>query len=335
MSKVAITIACWDYDRTRGIADGRVPVEGCAVNYLALGPEETFFRAFRHFEFDVCELSLSSYAIARSRQLAGGPPFPYSAIPVFISRAFRHSGIYIRSDRGIAKPQDLKGRVVGVPEYQMTAAVWIRGLLEDEYGVGPSDVKWRNGGIEEPGRHEKIDLKLPPDVELKPIPETKTLSGMLESGEIDALVSARAPSCFLHGAAHVKRLFPDFRAAEHDYFRKTGLFPIMHVIGIKQTLIDSHPWLPASLFKAFSAAKTLNEHGLGEVGALKVTLPWIAREYEETVALMGRDYWPYGFAANETTLSVFLRYHSTHGLSAKRMTPAELFVAGTLEQARI
>jgi 4,5-dihydroxyphthalate decarboxylase len=335
MAGVPITIACWDYDRTRALADGRVPVEGCTVNYLALGPEETFFRAFRHQEFDACELSFSSYTVARSRHLAGEAEFPYIAIPVFVSRAFRHSGIYIRTDRGIRSPQDLRGRIVGVPEYQMTAAVWIRGILADEYGVEPASIRWRNGGVEQPGRHEKIDLRLPPEIELQPIGEGCTLSGMLAAGEIDALTGARAPSCYLRNAPDVARLFPDFRAAEKDYFRKTGIFPIMHVVGIKQALVDAHPWLPASLFKAFAAAKAANEPNLFEVAALKVTLPWVAQEIEETIALMGRDFWPYGIAANRNTIETFLRYHHAHGLSARRLAIKDLFAGSTLEEAKI
>ncbi len=335
MSKIPLTIACWDYDRTRAIADGRVPVEGCTVNYLPLGPEEVFFRAIRHHEFDACELSFSSYTIARSRHLAGQAPFPYVAIPVFVSRAFRHSGIYVRTDRGIKAPADLKGRTVGVPEYQMTAAVWIRGILEDEYGVKPADIQWRNGGVEEPGRHEKLNLDLPKDVELKPIPDGKTLSGMLESGELDALTGARAPSCYLRGAPNVARLFPDFRQAEKQYFKKTGIFPIMHVVGIKAKLIEANPWLPASVYKAFAQAKALNQPNLFEVAALKVSLPWVAQEAEDTAALMGKDFWPYGVGPNMKTLDAFVRYHFEHGLSQRKMTIEDLFVASALEQAKI
>ena len=229
----------------------------------------------------------------------------------------------------------MKGRTVGVPEYQMTAAVWIRGILEDEYGVKPADIQWRNGGVEEPGRHEKLNLDLPKDVELKPIPDGKTLSGMLESGELDALTGARAPSCYLRGAPNVARLFPDFRQAEKQYFKKTGIFPIMHVVGIKEKLIEANPWLPASVYKAFAQAKALNQPNLFEVAALKVSLPWVAQEAEDTAALMGKDFWPYGVGPNMKTLDAFVRYHFGHGLSQRKMTIEDLFVASALEQAKI
>lgn len=194
MSNLPLTIACWDYDRTRAIMDGRVKVEGCDVNYLPLAVEETFFRALKFGEFDACELSFSSYCRSLARERDEGVALPYRAMPVFVSRMFRHSGIYINTTKGISVPADLKGKVVGVPEFQMTAAVWIRGILEHEYGVPTASMRWRNGGLEEPGRVEKIPLDLPKGVELQKIPEGKTLSAMLEAGEIDALVSARWPS---------------------------------------------------------------------------------------------------------------------------------------------
>lgn len=330
MSLLPLTVACWDYDRTRALMDGRVAVEGCDIRYLPLSPEEVFFRAFRHGEFDVSELSFSSYIMATARG-----DCPYVAIPAFVSRAFRHSGIYIRTDRGIDKPDDLKGRVVGVPEYQVTAAVWIRGMLEDEYGVAPSDVDWRSGGVEEPGRHEKLAIDLPAGVRVEPIPADRTLGAMLEAGEIDALVAPRAPSCFVRGAPNVGRLFPDFRSVERSYFEKTRIFPIMHVVGIRKSLAEAHPWLGASLMKAFEASKALAMPQLLEVTALKLTLPWVARETEDTIALMGEDYWPYGVEANRTTLDAFLRHHHEQGLSPRRMTPEDLFLPSTLERTKV
>lgn len=330
MADLPITVACWDYDRTRALMDGRVRIEGCDATYLPLGPEEVFFRAFRHQEFDVTELSFSTYMMATARG-----DCPYTAIPAFISRAFRHSGIYIRTDRGIEKPADLKGRVVGVPEYQVTAAVWIRGILEHEYGVKPSDIKWRSGGVEEPGRHEKSDLPLPHGVELAAIPADRTLGPMLESGEIEALVAPRAPSCYGRGAAHVGRLFPDFRPVERAYYKKTGIFPIMHVIGVRRELAERHRWLGSSVFKAFAQAKAACLPALTEVAALKVTLPWVAQEAEDTRALMGEDFWPYGIDGNEKTLDAFLSYHHEQGLSSKKLALEDLFIPSTLEKFKI
>ena len=289
MARLPLTIACWDYDRTRALMDGRVRVEGCDVTTLALSPEEAFFRAFRHHEFDVSELSFSTYMMSRAKGTC-----PYIAIPAFVSRAFRHSAIYIRTDRGIRAPADLKGRVVGVPEYQVTAALWVRGMLKDEYGVEAGDLDWRTGGVEEPGRHEKVELSLPANVRVTPVAAGKTLGAMLAAGEIDALVAPRAPSCFVRGVTNVGRLFADSRAAETAYWTKTRIFPIMHVVGVRESLVAAHPWLPASVFKAFVQAKALAIPDLFEVAALKYTLPWIAAEAETTRALMGEDFWPYG-----------------------------------------
>jgi 4,5-dihydroxyphthalate decarboxylase len=328
MSRVPLTVACWDYDRTRALREGTVQVEGCDVNYLSTAPEETFFRAFTGTEFDVTELSFSSYMVARSRGTC-----PYLAVPVFPSRAFRHSAIYIRTDRGIHRPEDLKGRIVGVPEYQITASLWVRGILQDEYGVRPSDLDWRTGGIEQPGRHEKLTIQ-PPGVHIVPTTE-RSLSDMLADGEIDALVTARAPSCFRLGKPHVGRLFPNFRDEEKAYFSKTGIFPIMHVLGIRESLIQEHPWLPSSVYKAFEQSKQACLRELEEVTALKVTLPWVVQEAEETRRLMGNDYWPYGVAENRKVLDTLVRYSWDQGLSKRPLAVEELFAQQTLEITKI
>lgn len=327
MAKLNLSIACWDYDRTRALMDGRVAIEGCEINYIPLFPEELFFRAFRHQEFDVCELSLSSYTLQRSR---GNSPF--FAVPVFASRSFRHSAIYRRTDRGIEKPEDLKGRRVGVPEYQVTAAVWVRGFLNEEYGVAPREISWITGGVEEPGGEEKVAFQPPADVQVERAPAGKTLSGMLAAGEIDALVCYRAPSCFLRGDPLVARMWEDCRAEEQAYFRKTGIFPIMHTIGIREGLVQAHPWLAASVFKAFLQAKELSIRELVEVNALKITLPWIESETRATMALMGEDFWPYGVPGNEKTLDAFLRYALQQGITSRKVDIEELFVPSTLER---
>ena len=325
--RVPLTVACWNYDRTRALFDGRIKIEGCDANLFSLPVEETFFRALRSAEFDVAELSLSSYTMLRSRESS-----PYVAIPVFLSRMFRHSAIYIRTDRGINAPSDLVGRTVGVPEYQLTAPVWVRGILEDEYGVKPSDIRWRTGGVEQPGRHEKVALALPADVECQPIPAEETLSQWLEEGRIDALIAPRAPSSYTNGHPNVGRLFQDYRSVEKEYYANTGIFPIMHVIGIRAALVEQHPWLPASVLKAFLEAKQIAEEDIGEVAALKLTLPWVAAELDETVARMGRNYWPYGVKGSEAALDTFLRYHHGQGLSKQRLSIADLFASSTLEQ---
>jgi 4,5-dihydroxyphthalate decarboxylase len=260
---------------------------------------------------------------------------PYVGIPAFVSRLFRHSGIYIRTDRGIDHPSKLAGKTIGLPEYQITATVWIRGILEDEYGVKVENVAWRQGGLEDAGRKERAALDLPPSIDLKPIPADRTLSQMLESGEIDALISARAPSCFLRGAPKVERMFPDFKAAEQDYYRRTRIFPIMHLIGIRRSIHEEHPWVAVNLLKAFMQAKTRTMYELGQIGHLFSTLPWSVAEFQETVRLMGADFWPYGFEENRKVLETFTGYHHRQGLSKRAVRADELFAPSTHHLTRI
>lgn len=323
--KLPLNVACWDYDRTRALFEGRITIEGCDTNFLNLPVEETFFRALRGAEFDVAELSLSSYTMLRSRDAC-----PYVAIPVFLSRMFRHSSIYVRADSTLESPESLRGKTVGVPEYQLTAPVWVRGILEDEYGVLPEDIRWRTGGVETPGRHEKVQFELPSGLDLRAIPETETLCQWLLDGRIDAIVAPRAPSIFGDGRA--VRLVRDVRAVENAYFAGTGIFPIMHVVGIRRSLVDQYPWLPVSVFKAFLQAKDYALHELSEVGALKTSLPWLTSEYEASVAAMGRDFWSYGVAGNEKAIETFLGYHYRQGLSARKVLLGELFAHSVYEQ---
>jgi 4,5-dihydroxyphthalate decarboxylase len=329
-AEVSLTLACGDYDRTRAIKDGRVKVEGCAINYLPMEPEEAFHRAFKHREFDASELSFSSYL----RTVDSGNA-PYVGIPAFVSRLFRHSAVYIRTDRGIREPSDLKGKLIGLPEYQITAVVWLRGIMQDEYGVRPTDIRWRQGGIEEPGRMERTPLKPIPGIELKSIPSDKTLSGMLESGELDALYSARVPSCFLRGAPNVARLFPNFREVEKAYYRKTGLFPVMHLIGIKRHIVEQHPWLPASLYKAFLEAKQIALREVKEINALPVTLPWLVAEAQETVELMGEDFWRYGVQENVKEIETLTRYAYEQGLVSRKLGMEDLFPPSVVEVNKV
>ena len=325
-----LSLAVCDYDRTRAIFDGRARIEGCDITAIALEPEESFHRAFKFNEFDISEISMSSYMMMAARGEAH-----YFAIPAFVSRLFRHSGIYIRTDRGIKGPPDLKGRMVGLPEYQMTANVWIRGILEDEYGVKPSDIKWRRGGLEEPGRQERAKIKLPPDVDYAAIPEHRTLSDMLAKGEIDGLLSARAPSCFLNGALNVGRMFPDYPAVEEAYFRKTRIFPIMHAVGIRRALVDRYPWLAVSVYKAFLKAKELCMKELGQIGHLATSLPWSVAEYDRLRKVMGEDFWSYGAHKNRHVLERLTRYSYAQGLSARKLGVDEMFVPSTYELSKI
>jgi 4,5-dihydroxyphthalate decarboxylase len=330
MVDIPITMACGNYDRTRPIMDGRVRVEGCAVTYLPLYPEEIFFRAFRYHEFDVCELSFSSYV----RTVANGTS-AYTAIPAFVSRIFRHSGIYIRRDAGIGTPADLRGKRIGLPEYQITAVVWMRGMMQHEYGVRPAEIHWRSGGQEEPGRDERIPLEPIPGLDLRPIGEGKTLVGMLRDGELDALFTARAPSSFRRGEPHILRLFPDTRAAQLAYFNKTGLFPIMHLVGIRNTLLARYPWLATSVYKAFCEAKALAMADLCDVNALMVTLPFLEAETRETMAAMGADFWRYGVHENAAEIEALTGYVREQGLVDRKLSAADLFPPSVFELSKV
>jgi 4,5-dihydroxyphthalate decarboxylase len=327
---VPITIACGNYDRTRAIRDGRVKVEGCDTTYLPLYPEEIFFRAFRYQEFDVSELSMSSYI----RTVAAGT-CDYVGIPAFVSRLFRHSGMYVRADSGIREPKDLKGKRIGLPEYQITAVVWMRGIMQHEYGVAPTDIQWRSGGQEEPGRDERTPLKPIPGLDLKPIGKEQTLVGMLRDGELDALFTARGPSSFLRGEPHIKRLFPNTREAERTYYKKTGMFPIMHLVGIKKELVQKYPWLPSSVYKAFCEAKALAMTDLLDVNALMVTLPWLIPETEDTMAVMGKDFWAYGIHENMKEITALAQYLHEQNLIERKVSVEELFHRSMFEISKV
>jgi 4,5-dihydroxyphthalate decarboxylase len=325
-----LSLSVCDYDRTRAIFDGRAPIEGCDVTAVNLAPEESFHRAFKFAEFDVSEISMSSYTMTAARGDAH-----YIAVPAFVSRLFRHSSIYIRTDRGIATPQDLRGRTIGLPEYQMTANVWVRGILHEEYGVKPSDIRWRRGGLEEPGREERAKITLPPEIELLQVPDDRTLSRMLAEGELDGLISARAPSCFLAGAPNVGRLFPDYPAVEAAYFKKTRIFPIMHAIGIRRSLVEAHPWLAVSVYKAFVEAKRIAMAELGQIGHLAVSLPWCVADYERARHALGADYWSYGAHENRHVLEKLTQYSVDQGLSARRLQFEEMFAPSTYDLTKI
>ena len=329
MKTLELSLGCCNYDRTRAIFDGRVGIEGCELVPIALEPEETFHRVFQGQEFDICEMSLSSHTL----NIARGTN-KYVAVPAFLSRAFRHSGIYIRTDRNIRTPADLRGKQVGIPEYQITANVWIRGMLQDEYGIHPRELRWRRGGLEQPGRRERSPISLPADIEVKQVADDASLSQLLEAGELDAVFSAKAPSCHTRGAPGVGRLFPDYRAAEQDYFARTRLFPPMHVVGIRKSLVEQHPWLPVSVYKAFIEAKALAIEELHQIGHFAATLPWGVAELEATKKLMGCDYWSYGLAANTHALETFVRYHHEQGISPRLVKPEELFATSVLDMAR-
>ncbi|MEJ2865567.1 ABC transporter substrate-binding protein [Actinomycetospora flava] len=321
-----ITLACWDYDRTRALEDGTVAVDGVDLTYLRLPVEETFFRMLRHGEFDAAEMSLASYVT----KLASGDT-SLVAIPVFPSRAYRHHGIYVHTGAGIREPSDLAGRVVGVPEYQLTACVWIRGILADQHDVPVASVRYRTGGMHAPGRVEKQTLALPPEIDVAPIPPDRTLADMLVTGEIDALYAPRTPQPLRDGNPAVARLFADPRAAEERYAAATGIFPIMHVIVLRADVHARLPWLARSLLDAFTRAKAVTEARLDEVAANPTMLPWLYDDIVRVRGLLGPDFWPYGLEPNRPVLATFLRYAHEQGLTSRLLAPDELFVPSTRE----
>jgi len=326
MTKLQLSVAMGDYDRTRPLVDGRVQVDGVDLVPMLLSPEEMFFRAFRHRAFDISELSLSSYSISVAR----GEPH-YVAVPVFLSRAFRHTSVYVRTDRGIESPADLRNRRIGIAEYQLSANVWIRGILEEDHGVRPADIVWTRGGMDTPGRPEKIKVELPAELTVEEAPEGETLNGLLMSGEIDGFIGPRAPRCFAEGHPHVGRLWRDSMQTAEEYYSRTRIFPIMHVLGLRRELAEAHPWLPGALQKGFTAAKRIAEDLLSDTSATKVTMPFVEDTLDRTRRLMGADPWSYGLGPNAHVLDRFLEYHYAQGLSPRRVQVEELFHPGAVE----
>ncbi|KAH6721853.1 4,5-dihydroxyphthalate decarboxylase [Leptodontidium sp. MPI-SDFR-AT-0119] len=324
-----LTFACWDYDRTKAIEDGRVRARGIELIYLNLRVEETFFRQLRFQEFDISELSLSSYVMTLNEE---NPRF--IALPVFPSRFFRHQSMYINLDANIKKPQDLKGKKIGIPEYQMTAAVWQRGIMEEEFGVPIESVEFFTGAIEPSNteRHSKIPHTLPPGVKVIEIKKGQNLSQMLADGEIDAIFSATKPSS-MHTSIKVGYLFPNFKEVEANYYQRFGIFPIMHVVALKRSVYDANPWIAKELTQAFVKSMELAYEPLEERAALRYMLPWLESHVEETKKLMGGStrWWKDGFEENKHVLDKFLDYHFRQGLSKRRFQPQELFAPSTLE----
>jgi 4,5-dihydroxyphthalate decarboxylase len=330
MEKLFLTVGCGDYDRTHALQTGAVEPEGIRLNYIPLEAEEIFWRMGHHQEFDVSEMSLSNHITAISRDSS-----LFVAIPVFPSRFFRHSCIFINTDSGIKTAADFKGKNVGAPEYSITAAVWIRGFLQDDYGVRAEDVHWFVGGQEDAGRKERVKLTLPRQIRVDAIPDDQTLNGMLESGEIDALISARSPSCFVKGSPEVRRLFPNYKEVEIEYYKRTKIFPIMHVLVIRREIYAKHPWIARSLYKAFCAAKDRAIKNMHISNTLASTLPWLAWEREQVREIFGPDWWPYGIEPNRRVLEHLIRYMEEQGLLARKITVEDIFAPNVVGEFKI
>lgn len=322
MAALTLRLACNDYDRTRALIDGRVKADGIDLDISVLKPRELFPRMLDHQEFDVAELSLSSYAALVARDAS-----PFVAIPVTLSKLFRHDAIYVRKDAGIARPEDLKGKRVGTTQFAATASITIKGLLSDEFGVQPADMRWFIGGLNTPTEKPLIPLNLPQDVSLEFLGPGRTLEAMLAAGELDALFSILIPQMFLDGSSEIARLFPDFKTAEQDYFRRTGIFPVMHIVAIKKEVYRENPWIAKSLYRAFCEARDLAVQPLYDTDALLVALPWLIDHIEENCRLFGKDFWAYGAEPNRPAFEALCRWVYEQGLAPRRVTPEELFVA--------
>lgn len=327
MFQLRPTIAVWDYDRTRPLLDGRLRVEGCDPIWLSDMPIEVMFsRALGAAEFDVSELSFSNFL----KQTAAGE-CAYVGIPVFPSRSFRHGAWFVNAASGIREPGDLRGRRIGVREYSMTAAVVARGILSDEFAVRAGEVQWIVGDVDEKERTSIPLPELPFGFSAARAPEGELLADMLVAGKIDALLAYKPPKKFVGGDPRICRLFGDYAAREKEFASRTGVFPIMHLMGIRRELAEAEPWLAQSLQLAFTAAKDLALAELSIVQALKVSLPWAADAVAETIAALGKDYWPYGIKKNRAAIEALARWHCEQGLSERPLTVEEMFFRTTLE----
>ena len=327
MANLPVSVCFWNYDRTMPMVDGRVEIEGCDATFHIRRPEDAFHRAFYHAEYDITELSFSRFMARYAEN-----DVAYDVIPVFPSRAFRHGALFVRSDRGIETPEDLKGKKLGLLDFEMTAALVARGMLLDDYGVAPSDISWVVGPVEDDGSHIPQGASKSNDkgVSISVAPDGRSLNTLLADGNIDGIVGLYEPSCMADGAP-VKRLFPDWRSTEQNYFRRTGIFPIMHTVAIRKTLLAENPWLARSVFKAFCEAKDVAIAELQVPQACKVTLPWVVAEYAATAKIMNGDVWPYGFAANRTVIDAMIRWSQNDGLLARPLIADEMFVPETIE----
>jgi 4,5-dihydroxyphthalate decarboxylase len=327
MADLPVSVCFWNYDRTMPMADGRVPIEGCDATFHIRRPEDAFHRAFYHAEYDITELSFSRF-MARYAE----DDVAYDVIPIFPSRAFRHGALFVRSDRGIDTPEDLKGKTIGLLDFEMTAALVARGMLLDDYKIASRDINWMVGPVEDIAGHipQGASKSTADGVSITIAPEGRSLNDMLAQGDIDGMIGLFEPTCMAKGAP-VKRLFPDWRSVEQDYFRRTGIFPIMHTVAIRKTLLAENPWLAKSVFKAFCEAKDIAIAELQIPQASKVTLPWVVAEYAATAEIMNGDVWPYGFAANKPVIDSMIRWSQNDGLIPRALTAEELFVPETLE----
>ena len=328
-ARLHLTMASADYDHIRDLVHGVVRADGIALTPLVLEVEEIFHRFIKNLEWDVSEISFAKYTALTAQ---GGAPMV--AIPVFPSRVFRHSSIYIRTDRGIAAPKDLENRTVGIPEWAQTAAVYSRGTLQHEYKIDLTSIEWIQAGVNQPGRREKVELKLPKGIKLTPVAD-KSLNEMLLSGEIDCAMVARAPEAFVAGDRKIMRLFENFLEVEADYYKKTGIFPIMHAVAVKREVLEKNPWVARSLFTAFDEAKRRSVERAVDSTVTLFPIPWCYEYARRGMDLLGKDYFPYGIEPNRKTLEAFLKYAHEQGVCRKLLTVDELFPKSLASSYRV
>jgi len=324
-----LTFACGRNDRTEAIFTGEAKPEGAVLSPINLPPPEIFPRALKRAEFDVTELSASSYVVQLSRGVS-----EYVALPVFLSRHFRFDSLYVRTDRGIEEPADLKGKTLGTPEFQMTAGLWVRGILQERFGLDHRDVSYVTGGLNVAGRKERIRIEPGPGQSIRPAGDSVTLNELLASGELDGVLAPEPPLCFRDGSAPVRRLFSDTKAAERDYFATSGIFPIMHLVAVRRALVEAAPDLPQRLYQAFVAARDIGYRrieSMANAPTLPLMLPWLGSELADTKSALGTDYWPYGVKANRATLEALCRYSHDQSLAARAVAVDELFPDALLD----
>jgi 4,5-dihydroxyphthalate decarboxylase len=314
--KLPLSLAISPYEHTRDLRP-----EGIELNVLDLPIEEIFYRFTNFREWQASEMSFGKVISLMSQ-----PRPEIICIPVFLSRVFRHSAIYVGKNSSIGKPKDLEGKRVGIPEWAQTAGIYVRGMLQHEYGVDLARIKWFQAGVREPGRVEKVKLNLPPGVSIQPMPE-RTLADMLGKGDLDAVISARE----VPGT----RLFQNYRTAEAEYWKKTRIFPVMHVLAIKRDAYERDRWIAMNLLKAFEEAKQRSLARVADIGASQVPVAWVADHAQQWRAIAGDDFWPYGIEGSRRTLEAFVQYGFEQGVSKRRLKLEELFAPETLERAKI
>jgi len=318
-AKLHLTLATTDYDHVRDLVNGVVRPEGIVLTAFVLPVEEIFYRFIKNREWDISEMSFGKFI-----GYASQAPSPFIGIPVFPSRVFRHSAFYVRTDRGIAGPKDLEGKSVGIPEWAQTAGIYARGLLAETEGVDLRKIKWVQAGMNQAGREEKVEFKLPPGMQYSQRRDT-SISAMLLSGEIDAAISARVPDAFAAGAGKIARLYSDYRKDEMAYHALTGIYPIMHVIAMRRAVFERYPWVAMNLFKAFDEAKARSVERIQDLTASRLPVPWASAIAEEFAKGFGGDPFPYGLEQNRKTLDAFCRFAHEQGVTAQRLTPDDLF----------